>query len=257
MHGFTHLALARPLVALDAETTGRDPAADRLVELAAVKFLAGGSGPVTFHHRLDPGVPIPPAATAVHGITDAQVAGCPKFSEIADDLLAFLAGADLAGFNAKTFDLPLLAAELRRCGRGLELKGVAVLDPLEVFFGREPRDLAAAVRLYCGREHEGAHSAVADAVAAARVLDGQLARYPDLPRDVPGLHRTYCEVDVAGKFRLEAGRVAFAFGKHAGRLVAEVAAEDPGYLRWMLTKDFLPDATRIVREALRRFAPAG
>ena len=256
MDRFEHLALARPLAVLDVETTGRDPAADRLVEVAVVRF-APGSEPETFHARLDPGVPIPPAATAVHGIADADVAGCPTFGDVADDLRRFLAGSDLAGFNIKRFDLPFLAAEFRRCGKELDLRGVAVLDALQVFFDKEPRDLAAAVRLYCGRDHEDAHSAVADAVAAAAVLDGQLARYADLPRSVPELHRAYCPVDLAGKFRLEGGRVAFAFGKYGGRLVAEVAAEDPGYLRWLLGRDFPPDARRIAREALRRFAPAG
>lgn len=254
---FTNLELSRPLAALDAETTGRDPAADRLVELAAVKFHPDGGEPETFHHRLDPGVPIPAEATAVHGITDADVAGCPAFAEIADDLLAFLSGADLAGFNAKAFDLPLLAAELRRCGRELDLRGVCVLDPLQVFRDREPRDLAAAVRLYLGREHEDAHSAVSDATAAAAVLDAQVGYYADLPRSVPELHKAYCEVDLAGRFRLLEGRVAFAFGKYSGRRLAEVAAEDPGYLEWMLRQDFLPDARRLARQALLRFAPAG
>jgi DNA polymerase-3 subunit epsilon len=254
---FKNLSLTRPLVVFDAETTGCDLAADRIIELAAVKFLPHAEEPETFHVRLDPGVPIPPQATAVHGITDADVAGGPAFAEVAGGLLTFLGGADLAGFNVKGFDLPLLVAELRRCGQELDLRGVCVLDPLQVFREREPRDLAAAVRLYCGREHEGAHSALADALAAAAVLDGQLARYPDLPRGVPELHRRYCPVDLAGRFRLEGGRVALAFGKHAGRRLAEVAAEDPDYLRWMLTKDFLPDAARILREALRRFATTG
>ena len=256
MRGFENLTLARPLAVLDVETTGRDPAADRLVEVAAVKFVPGRE-PETFHARLNPGVPIPPGATAVHGIADADVAGCPAFGNVAGDLRRFLAGADLAGFNVKRFDLPFLFAEFRRCGEELDLTGAAVLDALQVYFDKEPRDLAAAVRLYCGRGHEDAHSALADALAAAAVLDGQLARYADLPRTVPELHRAYCPVDLAGKFRLEGGRVAFAFGKHSGRLVAEVAAEDPGYLRWLLGRDFPADARRIAREALRRFAPTG
>ena len=253
MRQFQNLKLSRPLIVLDTETTGRDPAADRLVEVVAVKFDPAGTS-ASYHVRLDPGVAIPPAATAVHGITDADVAGCPTFADVADELARFLRRCDLGGFNIKGFDLPFLVTAFRRCGHELDLRGVAVLDSMQVYHDRERRDLSAAVRFYRGKAHDEAHAALSDALAAAEVLDAQLEKYDDLPRAVPDLHRLYCPVDLAGKFRLIDGRVAFAFGKYAGRRVAEVARDDPGYLEWLQRQNLLPDARHIAAEALRRFA---
>ncbi|OWK34230.1 3'-5' exonuclease [Fimbriiglobus ruber] len=96
---FSHLTLARPLAVLDLETTGVDPARDRIVEFAVLKIAPDGRSQLC-HQRVRPGVPIPPAATAVHGITDAAVAAAPPFRAIARSLAAFLVDADLAGFGS-------------------------------------------------------------------------------------------------------------------------------------------------------------
>ncbi|OWK34229.1 hypothetical protein [Fimbriiglobus ruber] len=114
----------------------------------------------------------------------------------------------------------------------------------------EPRDLTAAVKFYLGRAHPRAHAAAADVRAAAAVLDVQVGAY-GLPPDPAALHATLVEVDVARRFRRDAaGRVTFAFGKHAGRPLAAVARTDPGYLDWMLGQGFLDDIRDLVREAL-------
>lgn len=104
----SHLVLDRPLAVVDLETTGVDPATDRIVEVAVLTFLPGG-GQELFHRRVNPGVPIPAGATAVHGIADADVVIAPPFTAIAAELFATLHGSDLAGFGISTFDLPLLA----------------------------------------------------------------------------------------------------------------------------------------------------
>src|SRR4051794_25784656 len=80
------LRLERPLAVLDLESTGVDVASSRVVEVAVMRVGPGG-GRAMFHRRVNPGIPIPPAATAVHGITDADVAGCRPFAAIAPDLL--------------------------------------------------------------------------------------------------------------------------------------------------------------------------
>ena len=246
-----YLTLTRPLAAIDLESTGVDVARDRIVEVAVVKFAPGGATEV-FHRRVNPGVPIPAAATAVHGVADADVAAAPAFAAIARDLRAFLDGCDLAGFGLASFDLPLLAAEFARAGVRFAVAGRAVLDALGVYRRFEPRDLAHAVRFYAGRDHAGAHAALADAVAAVEVLDRQVGSY-GLPAGVAALHAALVEVDVAGRFRTDAaGRVAFGFGKHAGRRLADVARTDPSYLRWMLGQSFLDDVRALVRQALVR-----
>ena len=244
-----HLTLTRPLAAIDVESTGVDTSRDRVVEVAAVKFTPGGPSEV-YRRLVNPGVPIPAAATAVHGVTDADVAAAPPFVAIAHDLRRFLEGCDLAGFGVASFDLPLLAAEFARAGVRFAVAGRGVLDALDLYRRFEPRDLAHAVRLYVGREHDGAHAALADALAAVEVLDRQVGRY-GLPAGVAALHAALVEVDVGRRFRRDAGgHVAFGFGKHRGRRLADVARTDAGYLRWMLGQSFLDDAQGLVRRAL-------
>ncbi len=75
---FKHLRLKRPLCVLDLETTGTHPMRDRVIEIAVLR-LVPRKAPVSFVRRVNPGVPIPPAATAIHGITDADVADRPPF----------------------------------------------------------------------------------------------------------------------------------------------------------------------------------
>jgi DNA polymerase-3 subunit epsilon len=241
------LTLARPLAVLDVEATGVDVSIDRVVEVAVVRVGPGG-GRTVFHSRVNPGIPIPPAAASVHGITDDDVAGCPPFAAVAPDLLQFLAGADPAGFGICRFDLPLLAAEFNRAGLDFPLAGRAVVDALAVFHRHERRDLAAAVRLYLGREHARAHSALADAEAALAVLDAQVARYA-LPPTPADLHAALIDGDVAGRLRKGPdGRVVLGFGKHARRPLADVAHTDPSYLTWVLANvPLLHDALALPR----------
>jgi DNA polymerase-3 subunit epsilon len=127
---------------------------------------------------------------------------------------------------------------------------------MEIFHAREPRDLGAAVRFYCGREHNGAHAASADVIATIDVLDAMLGRYPDLPRTISGLNqhlKSPNAVDSAGNFVRVEGEIRFAFGKHRGQLLETIAHTKPDYLQWMLTQDFFDDTKVIVRGALRRF----
>lgn len=258
-----NLTLERPLAVLDLETTGTDPQVDRIVEVSVLRITPDG---VVDHHtrRLNPGIPIPPDATMVHGITDADVAHEPPFERVAADLLEFLDGCDLCGFNIKRFDLRLLFAEFKRAGRVLPMDDRAIIDPLEIFHQYERRDLAAALRFYCGQEHEQAHSAAGDVLATVAVLDAMLARYDDLPRTVAGLYDYFRKpntADWSGHFFRVDGQIVFTFGKYRGQRLNEIAHTKPDYLEWMLRDAFLEDTKTLVREALARAkaaaAPAG
>src|SRR5207248_1341168 len=104
------LKIERPLAFLDLETTGTNAERDRILEVAVV--MVGPDGKVTrFRSLINPGVPIPPDATEVHGIDDAEVADAPAFADIAAQLARDLAGGDLVGYNLRRFDLRMLAAE--------------------------------------------------------------------------------------------------------------------------------------------------
>jgi DNA polymerase-3 subunit epsilon len=249
---FKNLTLDRPLAVIDLETTGLDPQKDRIVELSVLKVSPRGRRE-QFTRRLNPGIPIPSEATAVHGICDADVAEEPHFEHVADSLLALLNGCDLCGFNLKRFDLRLLYAEFARVGRTLQLEGRALLDPMEIFHRCEPRNLTAAVRFYLGRDHAADHSAAGDVLATAEVLDAMLTRYVDLPRSVPALHQHFTDagaVDPDGFFVRVEGQIRFAMGKHRGQPLDVIATTRPDYLEWMLAQSFFPDTKKLVRQAL-------
>ena len=250
------LQLTRPIAFVDLETTGLDVEEDRIVEIAVVRLMPDGERQ-TRSRRLHPGRPIPPAATAIHGITDDDVADCPRFHQVAKTLHAALMECDLGGYNVEGFDLRMLAAEFRRVGLAFPPEGVRVVDPLRIFQRREGRDLASAVRFYCGRTLENAHSAEADTLATIDVLLGQLARYPDLPADVEGLHaeshaRDPSFIDAGGRVRWrEDGEAVLAFGKHRGTLLKELVARSRDYVEWMLRGEFPPDLKELLAAALR------
>jgi DNA polymerase-3 subunit epsilon len=145
--------------------------------------------------------------------------------------------------------------EFNRASQPLSLEGRAIIDPMEIFHTRERRDLAAAVRFYCGRDHNNAHAASADSLATAEVLDAMLGRYSDLPRTVSDLYQHLKNpnaVDSDGKFARVEGEIRFAFGQYRGQPLDAIARRKPDYLQWMLTQDFFDDTKAVVKDALRR-----
>ena len=250
--------LERPLAFLDLETTGLRIGSDRIIEMAVIRLSPNGD--VTERvRRFNPEMPIPPDASLVHGITDEDVASEPPFAARARSLLKILKPCDLAGFNLRRFDLPMLLAEFRRTGLSLDTRGRKIVDIQVIYHREEPRTLGAAVQYYLGRELEDAHSALADIRATAHVLTAQLERYPHLPRDLDGLHQ-YCdevrpfETEVERWFReTDDGGWIFRRGKHRDRRLDEVAGAEPDYLEWMLGAEDMDDAVlALVREAIER-----
>ena len=250
-----NIVLDRPLAVLDLETTGVDTKVDRIVEVSVLKLFPDGG---TDHRtrRVNPGVPIPPAATAIHGIGDDDVADSPTFRAIAPGLARYLDGCDLGGFNILKYDLRLLAAEYNRVGVGFAVAGRRVIDACHLFHKREPRDLTAAYRFYCGKEHEGAHGASADVLATLAILDAQVAHYADLPRTIAGLHEHCTDpkaLDMSGMFgKCDEGTVVFIMGKYKGRSLDDIARTKPDYLNWMLGADYFDDTKELAAQALRR-----
>lgn len=252
-----NLQLQRPLCFLDIEATGLDPAADRVISLAIVKMFPG---PVPEHGTCDkrywlvnPGFPIPPPATAVHGITDAQVAAAPQFPFYAAVIMAYLSECDLAGFNCLNYDIPLLWEEFHRARLPWDLAEVHIVDVGNLFKKKEPRTLAAAVQFYCAKEIQEAHDASADAQATLEVFTGQLKRYPDLAAmDVAGLAEAsrleaLSRIDLAGKLVRDAdGDPVFNFAKVKGVKLRD----DIGFARWMLDRDFSHNTKMHVRQEL-------
>jgi DNA polymerase III subunit epsilon len=255
--------LDRPLAVLDIEATGINPRADRIVELAVVKLLPRGDREVrTF--RVNPEMPIPPEATAIHGITDQDVASAPSFRTIAPDVYKLFDGCDLAGYNVIRFDVPLLIEEFLRASINFSLDERRVVDAQRIYHKREPRDLKAALAFYCSELFVDGHRAEADALATVRVFEGQFMRYPDLPRNMADLDK-YCSVrepawaDRDGKLKWVNGEITINFGKKKGESLAVLAKNDPNFLRWILKSDFSSEIKGIVGKVLegKRIDPIG
>jgi len=250
-----NLKLARPIAFIDVETTGTNPNSDRVVELSILKIHPDGKEEYK-SHRVNPGVPIPAEATAVHGITDTDVASLPTFCQYAKSVKDFLDGCDIAGFNVIKFDLPCLEAEFARAGVEFSRQSRYLVDSMVIYHQRDPRNLQAAYQKYCGGDMESPHVAEEDVKAAVAVLDGQLEQYEDLPRDVKEL----CEicnpagknyVDPEGKFVWVDSEVVCNFGKkHRGRKLRDIVEEDPSYLSWIASADFSPEVIKIANKAL-------
>jgi DNA polymerase III subunit epsilon len=244
------LSLTRSLVFFDVETTGLNVTSDRIIQISTMKFSPGREHPAIRTLLMNPGIPIPPDATAVHHITDEQVKRLPGFARFAIDLEEIFRGSDVGGYNVARFDLPLLAEEFRRCGIAFPAPGTKIVDVQSLFILKEPRSLSAAMRFYCGTEHSGAHDAEADVRATVAVLESQMNRYKELCGTVEELHSLCFPeqfVDLGGKLKKSGrGQTVWAFGKNRGKAVKE----DPEYARWVLGKDFPPDTKRIIEEIL-------
>ncbi len=249
------LNLKRPLVFFDLETTGVDTAKDRIVEISMVKVMPNGDE-VVRTRLINPQMPIPAEATAIHGITDEDVKDAPSFAQIAKSLAQFIEGCDFGGFNSNRFDLPMLVEEFMRAGVDVDFKRRKFIDVQNIFHKMEQRTLVAAYKFYCDKDLTNAHSAEADTKATYEVLKAQLDRYPELQNDVAAL----AEFSTHGEMADFAGRIAyndkgvevFNFGKYKGRAVGDVFRQEPSYYAWLMDSDFPLYTKKIVTEIYLR-----
>ncbi len=255
------LKLDRPLVIFDIESTGISPRADRIIELAVIKVAPDGSETERYW-LVNPTIPIPVETTAVHGITDEAVRDCPTFAQVAPEIDAFLKNCDLGGYNVLRFDIPMLEEEFKRVGLNLDVDNRRILDAQRIYHAKEPRDLTAAYRFFCGSEHLDAHGAEADTRVTLEVLKGQFRKYDDLPHDMATLDRQFnatdpFNADRTGRLRWVDNEITINFGKMKGRRLRDLVTEDIGYLNWILRGDFPLDTRRLVEDAIAgKYPPA-
>ena len=262
------LILTRPLAIFDLETTGVNVATDRIVEICVVKVMPDGSHQV-MTQRLNPGIPISRESTMIHGITDLDVKDCPSFKDIAPGLYEFLDQADLSGYNAIKFDIPLLVEEFLRVGIDFSLMNRHIVDVQNIFHKMEPRTLKAAYRFYCNKNLEMAHSAEADTMATYEVLKAQLDAYdgqeytdPDgitskpVKNDIKSLHDfsfNTRNVDLVGHIVFnEKQEEVLNFGKYKGRSIEDVFAKEPSYYDWMMKSQFPLSTKRVIQPIKKR-----
>ncbi len=235
------LKLKNPIIFFDLETTGINITNDRIVQIAYHKVYPNGKEE-TKTFLINPEIPIPAEATAIHRITNEDVADAPTFKEVAAEIKKDFKGCDIAGYNSNKFDVPLLMEEFLRIDADIDLSKRKLIDVQVIFHKKEQRTLSAAYKFYCDKELKDAHDAMADTMATYEVLIAQLEMYKDLPSDVDALSEYTTQtknVDYAGRIIYnENGEEIFNFGKYKGEKVADILKKDTGYFGWILKGDF-------------------
>ncbi|WP_303425385.1 3'-5' exonuclease, partial [uncultured Muribaculum sp.] len=241
--------LKNPIIFFDLETTGTNILRDRIVEISYIKVMPSGNE-TERTLRINPGMPIPAEATAIHHITDDDVKNAPPFKQVAQELANVFLGCDIAGFNSNRFDVPMLMEEFLRAGVNIDLSRRKFVDVQTIFHKMEQRTLIAAYKFYCGKDLTEAHSANADTRATYEVLKAQLDHYPSLKNDIAFLSDFSSQnknVDLMGRIIYnEAGKEVFNFGKYKGQLVEDVFRRDIGYYSWMMQGEFPANTKQVI-----------
>lgn len=245
------LTLTRPLIGIDEETTGVKAKTSGIVELA-LEIIVPGLPVKEYRTLVNPLMPIPASATAIHGITNADVQDAPTFKQLAQNLASGLTGCDFIGYNVR-FDLEQLEEEFKRAGIAWTYEGARIIDGYRLWQLAEGRTLTDATKrwleieqpagptgnavLEANREADGgAHNALWDIKMSTRVVASQLLK-TSLPRDLDTLHVMQWPgyYDHQGKLRWVKDEVCFSFGEHRDKPLRVVPR---GYLAWVKRSDF-------------------
>lgn len=244
------------MIGIDTETTGTNPATSRIVELA-LEIMTPDKPTKEWRTLVNPGMPIPANATAVHHITDEMVKDAPSFGQLADNLLKGFAGADFCGYNVR-FDLRMLGAEFKRNKRSWDYEDARVIDGFRLWQIAEGRSLEDAVKRWAGDTDEAAdgqaHAALWDVKMSTRVIASQLKTSGRLPRDVQQLHELCSPgwFDAEGKLQWREGELCLSFGQHRDISLKRVPKS---YLDWITKGDFSAKVKDVCRDAMRGVFP--
>lgn len=234
------------MAVLDIESTGTDPLNDRIIEISILKIGTDGNQDIRTR-RFKPEIPISESAIAVHGITDKELQHEPAFKSVAQALMNYIFGCDIAYFGGNKFDVKILYYELYRAGIEWQYQACRLIDVGNIYKIKEERSLTAAVKYYLGRENVGAHGAEADTKATFEVLISQLQKYEDLPDTVEelSLFSNFGKpvLDLSGKFSYnDSNDIILNFGPKFG----EKALDNIDFVEWMLYRANFPPDTRVI-----------
>lgn len=260
------LALTRPLIILDCETTGLRPEKDRIVEIGFQIHYHDDRPVREWRTLVDPECEIPRSVSEVHGIFDIDIKRCavcglilkddclcetpkrwPFFREIASNLAKGFSDCDFAGKNVR-FDLRMVAAEMERADVEWSYAGARIICADRLEHLGEPRTLSDLYRKHCGKEPVDAHEALSDVRMTADVIAVQLQRY-NMPRSLDDLHALQWPgwIDPEGKFRFVDGVPHFGnWSAYAGQ---PMRAADAGFWDYVLRNKFSRDVKELARAA--------
>lgn len=225
----------------DLETTGNIIAEDRIVELGIKVIGEDGTVKLCKAKRYNPGKPIHPAATDIHGITNDDVKDCPSFKEDAKKLKKLFENKIIITYNGMVFDIPILMMEFDRVGVDVDLSG-RFIDVLKNERRISSHALGAVYKKYTGKELENAHNAQADLDATWEILGyhSKLISDDELYEDTSKM------ADFFGKLKFDdEGYLIFNFGKAKGKRIID----ESRYAGWVIDNNTFPSQVRkLVRE---------
>lgn len=245
------------IVILDVETTGTDRQRDQIIEICLQFGLTEHAEQRI--RRLKPTIPVPAEATAIHGITDADLVDCQPFAAIGRSLSKLIAEAEvIAGFNLR-FDLEMIAAELERANLPpLDLSRVVLVDAMRLWQHFEPRTLEAGYEKFLGKKLENAHSAGVDVAATGAVLIALLDRlgmngqaWPAIAEKCDPLPERHDWLGPSHHVVWKDDVATWGVGKHANVRLVDVPRD---YLEWV-TRDSFPGHVKTIAHAALQLGP--
>ncbi len=246
-----NLKLERPICFYDLEATHLEISKSRIISIGTLKIYPDGSSESKYK-LINPTIPIPPESTAIHNISDEDVKDSPTFKNVAKAMHEFFEGCDIGGYNNNSYDNQLLQEEFFKCGFDFpNPERVLSIDACTIFKKFEKRDLASALKFFCGKEMENAHNAEADNNATVEIFSGQLNKYSELQGKTVKELSDFCKqdnrVDWAGRIiRNENGEYIYNFGTAKGTKVKE----NVGFGNWVFGKDFPETFKELIRKIL-------
>jgi DNA polymerase-3 subunit epsilon len=256
-HYITELAhrikIDQAAVFFDTETTGVNTETDRIVQFFGLRINPDLSTQMV-EVLINPDIPIPETARAIHGITDQMVSGAPVFAGHASAICDLFHGAVYILAYNLPFDMLLLINEFQRTDMAFDTSGMMYIDVLKLEQLVVTHKLGAAYKRYTGEELMDAHGAGADTLATLTVFTHQLTGENELAEvtewaDLEVLSRGKNAVDLSGKLvRNDDGIICFNFGND--KVKGTPVANNPKYAQWVLGKDFPADTKAIILDEL-------
>jgi len=239
------------IVVLDIITTHTLIPTAKIIHIGAVKLSPDFKVLDQVECIINPGIRIGYKIEQLTGITNEYLRKQPRFFEVAHKLRSFMKGCILSGFNIARFDLPILAEEFNRSGMtDFPPQDVDIIDTQSIFHVMQPRDLPAAVRHYVGCEYEADRQfdAMEEAVAAARVLEGQFKVHDIDASELTAIsYRDKRPADFSSLFYWdENNELRFNFGSNKNQLVRS----NRGAAEWLLSGGFPERSKSLLREYL-------
>ena len=249
------------IVFIDTETTGLNPQQDRILQISALKVDDEFNEVGRWNHYIKPSgeYNISERAAEVHGLTKEFIEeNGESLIDLADDLIQFINGCDVGGYNSNSFDWMFIYNELMRIGKCLDMNRV-FYDVLSIERKLHPNNLGAVYQRYTGKTMEEAdlkaHDAMSDVIATAAVMREQL-KIVNSDIDTYGDIKTWSEnqlISPEGSIR-NAGdtlspRIVFTRGKYRDCDVYDIAQTDPSYCKWWSQKV----ATTISRSLVKKY----